>query len=422
MVREAGGFVTDLDGRDDIFGKARDLGRQRHHAARAPRAHQAGRQGLNAEADWRNATVSGFLSPRLCHIWVSVTAHCRATRSGARADAGWPPTLKTRQPRQRERIPISSDAETAPVDRGTTMAQQDHDIDPFKVSSPRIFLVRMLVFLTLGALLVVILYKQIWAAFLANPGLNALIVFVLLDRHHVRFPPGDPTVSRGRLGQQLPPRRSRPRGRTLAGAARADGHDPARPHRPHGDVAADHARHHGFDREPPRRGARPVALHDRSAGLPRPARHVLGADRDGQLGPRGDRGPQGRRRRRPDVRFPQGRPRGPARRHGHFVLVLAVRPCRIARPRLSRPADRPGAEPLLHRPRGLARHHGARPRRRCRSRRASPRDRRRAARRDRTTARDHGRGRLEQAGDHRHGQPRRVDPGPRPPHALPSSR
>jgi hypothetical protein len=59
------------------------------------------------------------------------------------------------------------------------MAQQDHDIDPFKVSSPRIFLVRMMLFLVLGALLIVILYKQIWAAFLANPGLNALIIGVL---------------------------------------------------------------------------------------------------------------------------------------------------------------------------------------------------------------------------------------------------
>jgi hypothetical protein len=60
------------------------------------------------------------------------------------------------------------------------MTQQDHDIDPFKVSSPRIFLVRMMLFLVLGALLVVVLYKQIWAAFLANPGLNGLIVCVLL--------------------------------------------------------------------------------------------------------------------------------------------------------------------------------------------------------------------------------------------------
>jgi hypothetical protein len=54
------------------------------------------------------------------------------------------------------------------------------DIDPFKLSSPRIFLVRMVVFLTLCALLVIVLYKQIWVAFLANPGLNALIIAVLL--------------------------------------------------------------------------------------------------------------------------------------------------------------------------------------------------------------------------------------------------
>jgi hypothetical protein len=54
------------------------------------------------------------------------------------------------------------------------------DLDPFKLSSPRIFLVRMLVFITLCALLVVILYKQIWNAFLANPGLNTLIIAVLL--------------------------------------------------------------------------------------------------------------------------------------------------------------------------------------------------------------------------------------------------
>src|SRR5712691_9425652 len=53
------------------------------------------------------------------------------------------------------------------------------DIDPFKLASPRIFLVRMLVFLILCALVVIVLYKQIWTAFLANPGLNALIIGVL---------------------------------------------------------------------------------------------------------------------------------------------------------------------------------------------------------------------------------------------------
>jgi len=54
------------------------------------------------------------------------------------------------------------------------------DLDPFKVSSPRIFLVRMLVFLIIVALIVVVLHQQIWVAFKANPPLNALIIGVLL--------------------------------------------------------------------------------------------------------------------------------------------------------------------------------------------------------------------------------------------------
>src|SRR4051812_25458414 len=60
------------------------------------------------------------------------------------------------------------------------MKSMAQDVDLLKLSSPRIFLVRMLVFLILCALIVVGLHKQIWAAFLANPGLNALIIGVLL--------------------------------------------------------------------------------------------------------------------------------------------------------------------------------------------------------------------------------------------------
>ena len=54
------------------------------------------------------------------------------------------------------------------------------EIELTKLSSPRIFLVRMLVFLVLCALVMVVLYKQIVVAFFANPGLNALIGAVLL--------------------------------------------------------------------------------------------------------------------------------------------------------------------------------------------------------------------------------------------------
>ncbi len=62
----------------------------------------------------------------------------------------------------------------------TPSPRSKDDIAVTKLSSPRIFLVRMLVFLILCALLTVVLYKQIWMAFLANPGLNALIGAVLL--------------------------------------------------------------------------------------------------------------------------------------------------------------------------------------------------------------------------------------------------
>src|ERR1043165_2255183 len=59
-------------------------------------------------------------------------------------------------------------------------SRSEMEIELSKLSSPRIFLVRMLVFLVLCSLLLVVLYKQIIVAFFANPGLNALIGVVLL--------------------------------------------------------------------------------------------------------------------------------------------------------------------------------------------------------------------------------------------------
>ncbi len=49
-----------------------------------------------------------------------------------------------------------------------------------KISSPRIFLFRMLVFLVLAGLVAVLLYRPIYAAFFANPLLNGIILGVLL--------------------------------------------------------------------------------------------------------------------------------------------------------------------------------------------------------------------------------------------------
>jgi hypothetical protein len=64
------------------------------------------------------------------------------------------------------------------------------ETDQAKLSSPRIFLFRMLVFLVLCGLIAFVLQKQIITAFNANPWLNGLIVGVLvigivLSFHHV---------------------------------------------------------------------------------------------------------------------------------------------------------------------------------------------------------------------------------------------
>src|SRR5581483_11737881 len=61
-----------------------------------------------------------------------------------------------------------------------TSPRSTMELEFSKLASPRIFLIRMLVFLVCCALVMVVLYKQIIVAFFANPGLNALIGLVLL--------------------------------------------------------------------------------------------------------------------------------------------------------------------------------------------------------------------------------------------------
>jgi hypothetical protein len=56
----------------------------------------------------------------------------------------------------------------------------DTGVDAPPLTPPRRYLVRMTVFLVLVGFLVFILYRQLWSAFLANPGLNGLILAVLL--------------------------------------------------------------------------------------------------------------------------------------------------------------------------------------------------------------------------------------------------
>jgi hypothetical protein len=54
------------------------------------------------------------------------------------------------------------------------------ELDPLKLSSPRIFLLRMLVFVVIVGAIVGVLRSQIEIAFMANPALNGLIILVLL--------------------------------------------------------------------------------------------------------------------------------------------------------------------------------------------------------------------------------------------------
>lgn len=54
------------------------------------------------------------------------------------------------------------------------------DRDPYRLSSPHIYLLRVTIFLILCGFVALMLYRQIMAAFMANPGLNALIIGVLL--------------------------------------------------------------------------------------------------------------------------------------------------------------------------------------------------------------------------------------------------
>ena len=53
------------------------------------------------------------------------------------------------------------------------------DLNPYRLSAPRVYLLRMVVFLILAGFVALILNEQIEKDFKANPGLNSLIFFVL---------------------------------------------------------------------------------------------------------------------------------------------------------------------------------------------------------------------------------------------------
>lgn len=81
------------------------------------------------------------------------------------------------------------------------------DYDPYSLSSPWIYLWRMIIFLVIAAMITLILYRQIATAFMSNPGLNGLIIGVgligilLTFRQVIRLFPEVSWVNGFRIGE-----------------------------------------------------------------------------------------------------------------------------------------------------------------------------------------------------------------------------
>ena len=234
------------------------------------------------------------------------------------------------------------------------------ELDPLKLSSPRIFLLRMMVFVVLGGLVTFLLHKQIVVAFMANPGLNSVIIFVLLIgialclRQVIRLYPEIAWVNNFRLADpglavERPPVLLAPMAAILGSRI--------------GRMAVSTQLMRSILNSIATRldEARDISRYMTGLlvflgllgtfwGLIETVSSVGGVIQ----------GSESRRRCRLDVRFAARRPRRAALRHGNFIFFFAVRPRRFAGSRLSRPAIEPGAEPLLHRTGRLAVHHGLR--------------------------------------------------------------
>ena len=91
------------------------------------------------------------------------------------------------------------------------------DFDPYMLSSPRIFLVRMIIFLIIAAFVPLVLYREVAAAFMANPGLNGLIVGVLVIGIAMAVRNVVGADAGGALGEFVPPARDRASSRRRRG-------------------------------------------------------------------------------------------------------------------------------------------------------------------------------------------------------------
>ncbi len=381
LVREAGGFVTDADNGDAIVHHRLDRRRQRDHPRQA--AHAACRR----------------LSPppRFCRF--SLLAN-HVKRSGG----------------TKEDLKLCDFFGSA---RGNTI--------PTSWPRPRFYLWRMIIFLILAAFVALVLYRQAYTAFLSNPGLNAVIIAVLFIgiglafRQVLRLFPEIRWVNTFRIAEpgievERSPVLLAPMA-TLLGdriGRMAISTQTMRSILDSIQMRLDE------DREMSRYLVSP-------AHLPRPARHLLGPVADRFAGVRGDRQPRCLGLDRGHPRKPEDQPAGTSERHGHGLLGLALRPFRLAHlgfldlqagqaqatfyndleDWLSTVTD---LDPEAIQGAAGGGDHGRGPARRHRA----PVAHHRGGRRRRRPAG----GRLEPARHHRHGQPCRGHPRPRPAYAY----
>ena len=105
---------------------------------------------------------------------------------------------------------------------GWGISEDGSGADPYKLSSPLVFFWSMMIFLILSGFVAAILYRQIQTAFLANPGLNGLILGVLRRRRAPGLYPCPPVASGSALGQFAARHRRCGESRPRPGAAGAD--------------------------------------------------------------------------------------------------------------------------------------------------------------------------------------------------------
>ena len=165
LVREAGGFVSDCDGGDAILTKGQVVaGNDTMHRELLRLLKAAGKEPAQGDqSDGRQRAPSR----RARHHPAANAVH-KSARCGR-----W-----SRTPNHA----FSCHTRCAIIVAAIPRAEPDRwrATSIRKLSSPRIFLIRMLVFLILCGLIAFVLQRQILNAFLANPWLNGLIIGVLV--------------------------------------------------------------------------------------------------------------------------------------------------------------------------------------------------------------------------------------------------